>query len=71
MATKIDERLVLKPEEAGKLLNLGRSASYLAIKRGEIPYIKIGRKILVPRAALEKMLMEASQGGQGQGQNGS
>lgn len=35
---------------------LGRSATYEAIKRGEIPSVRIGRRILVPREALERLL---------------
>ena len=50
------ERLVLTVEEAGALLSLGRSASYDAVRRGDIPTIRIGKRILVPRKALEQML---------------
>jgi excisionase family DNA binding protein len=53
------DRLVLTVEEAGQLLGLSRPSAYLAVKRGQIPIIKVGRRILVPKAALEKMLAEA------------
>ena len=49
---------VLTVEEARKRLRLGRSAMYAAIKRREIPVLRIGRRILVPRVALEKLLVE-------------
>jgi excisionase family DNA binding protein len=49
-------RRTYRVEEAGQLLGLGRSATYAAIGRGEIPSIRIGRKILVPRRALEQLL---------------
>jgi excisionase family DNA binding protein len=42
--------------DAGKLLGLGRNATYDAIARGEIPVIRFGRRIVVPRKALERML---------------
>ncbi|TGS46014.1 MULTISPECIES: helix-turn-helix domain-containing protein [unclassified Mesorhizobium] len=42
--------------EAAKALGIGRNAGYEAAHRGEIPTIKIGKRILVPRAALDKML---------------
>jgi excisionase family DNA binding protein len=35
---------------------IGRSATYEALRRGEIPSVRIGRRILIPRAALEDML---------------
>ena len=53
------EKVVLDVESAGKLLGLSRPSAYQAIKRGEIPYIRIGRRILVPVAALDKMLENA------------
>jgi hypothetical protein len=40
----------------GRALNLGRSATYDAIARGEIPTIAIGRKRPVPTAWLRQKL---------------
>ena len=54
-----DDRLVLTIEEAGKLLGLGRSGTYEAARRGDIPVLRIGRRWLVPRVALDKMLADA------------
>ena len=51
-----DERPVLTVEEAGGFLDLGRSAAYDAARRGDIPTIAIGRRLLVPTAALRRML---------------
>ena len=45
-------------EEAAKLLRIGRNHAYEAAKQGEIPAIKIGRRVLVPRAALDRMLLK-------------
>jgi excisionase family DNA binding protein len=42
--------------EAGRILGLGKNASYEAAHRGELPVLRFGRKLRVPRAALEKML---------------
>ena len=42
--------------DTGQILGLGRNATYDAAGRGEIPTIRIGRRLLVPRAALERML---------------
>jgi excisionase family DNA binding protein len=46
-----DSRLVYEVPEAGALLGLNRNASYQAAKRGDIPTIRIGKLIRVPRAA--------------------
>ncbi len=51
--------LVMTVEDAGTLLGLSRPSAYLAVKRGEIPVIRLGKRLVVPRAALEKMLAEA------------
>jgi excisionase family DNA binding protein len=42
--------------EAGKILRLSRNAACAAIANGEIPSIRIGRRVVIPRQALEKML---------------
>jgi excisionase family DNA binding protein len=42
--------------EAGRRLGLGRNATYEAIARGEIPVIRFGRRIVVPKKALERLL---------------
>ncbi len=43
-------------EEAAALLGIGRGHAYQGAKKGDIPSIKIGKRILVPRAALDRML---------------
>lgn len=47
---------VLTPERAGAILGLGRTASYDAIRRGDIPSLRLGRRILVPTAGLRALL---------------
>lgn len=42
--------------EASLLLGLSESATYEAVARGEIPAIKIGRRVLVKREQLLAML---------------
>lgn len=44
--------LTLTVEEAGALLGLGRSSAYRAVARGDIPTIRLGRRLLVPSARL-------------------
>ena len=45
-------------EEAGEILGLSRNSAYAAAKNGELSVIRLGRKLRVPRAAIEKMLGE-------------
>jgi len=53
------EKLVLTVPEAGELLGVSRAHAYLMVKMGQIPIIKLGRRIVVPKVALEKMLAGA------------
>jgi excisionase family DNA binding protein len=45
--------------EVGEMLGLTRNATYQAAKRGEIPTIRFGKLLKVPRAALDKMMEQA------------
>jgi excisionase family DNA binding protein len=41
---------------AAKRLRIGRNQAYEAARNGQIPVIRIGRRLLVPTAALDRML---------------
>ena len=56
------EKLVYNVAEVAKLLGLGKTSAWEAIWRGEIPHLKIGRRVLIPREALEKFLAQAAAG---------
>jgi excisionase family DNA binding protein len=57
MADEQIERLTIPVwPDAGKALGLGRNATYDAVARGEIPVIRFGRRIVVPKRALERMV---------------
>jgi hypothetical protein len=42
--------------DTGRLLGLGRLATYQGAARGDIPTIRVGRRLLVPKVALQRML---------------
>ena len=50
------ERLVYTVPEAGRFLGLGRNAAYAAAQRGQIPTIRIGRLVRVPKIPFHRML---------------
>ena len=54
-----DIRAVMTVPEAGQMLGLGRNASYEAARRGEIPTIKLGKLLRVPKVAFDRMLDRA------------
>jgi len=47
------------PKAGAKYFGFGRDASYAAAKRGDLPVIRIGRRLRVSVPALERMLDEA------------
>jgi excisionase family DNA binding protein len=55
-STGDDQRLVYEVPEAGAMLGLTRNASYDAAKRGDIPTIRFGKLLRVPKAAFHKLL---------------
>jgi excisionase family DNA binding protein len=43
-------------DEAASIMKISRASAYEAVRSGEIPSIRIGRRIVVPTAALRRML---------------
>jgi excisionase family DNA binding protein len=56
-----EERATLTVSEAARLLGISRNSAYQGIMTGEIPHIKIGRRILVPKVALMKLLERSNE----------
>lgn len=54
-----DESLTLSVAETAKMLGLSRASAYQAIHTGQIPGIKLGRRVFVPRVALNRMISKA------------
>jgi excisionase family DNA binding protein len=54
-----EQRLTYTVEETAELIGVSLSATYKCIRRGELPCVHIGRRVLVPRRALESMLGSA------------
>ncbi len=50
------QALTYTVEEAGELLGISRWGAYEAAKRGGIPTIRLGRRLLVPKARLAELL---------------
>lgn len=51
------EGRVITLNEAASILRISRGSAYEAAKRGEIPTIRIGRRLLVPLPRFERMLV--------------
>lgn len=53
---------VLTVQEAASFLRLGINTTYEAVREGKIPTVRIGRRLLVPRAGLLALLEVKSSG---------
>lgn len=50
------ERLTLTVQEASEILGISRAHAYELVRTNDIPSVKLGRRIVVPRHALDKMI---------------
>jgi hypothetical protein len=53
---KPEQQPTMSVEEAGGWIALSRPSAYKAAARGDIPTIRIGRRLVVPTAALRRLL---------------
>ena len=51
-----DNRLVLTVTEAAAVLGISRTHAYELVARGELPALRLGRRIVIPRRSLERLL---------------
>ncbi len=53
MTGSASEQLLLTVEEAARQLGIGRTFAWQLVRKGELPVIRLGRCVRVPRRALE------------------
>jgi excisionase family DNA binding protein len=59
----METKLTYSVAEAAQRLGLNRDTAYRAVHSGTIPSLRIGGRLLIPRAALDKMLERAGEPG--------
>lgn len=59
MSEQQGKSLVFSVSEVAKLLGISKTTIYELTRTGQIPSIKWGKRILIPRVVLVKMLEEA------------
>lgn len=55
----MDTKITVTVEEAARLLGISRSLAYDMARRGQLPTLKFGRRLVVPRRALEGLIEES------------
>ena len=61
MSTATAEKLVYTVEEVCQALGIGRSLGYQLVRERRIPALNLGRRVVIPRRALEQLLTEAGE----------
>ena len=56
LPTSDDARLTISVPEAARRLGIGRNNAYEAARRGQIPTIRLGKRVVVPLVALQRLL---------------
>jgi excisionase family DNA binding protein len=51
-----DEALTLSVEHAARLLGISRTTAYRLVRDGELPAIRVGRRVLILKKPLMEML---------------
>ncbi len=54
----IGERICLTVPEAARVLRISRNFCYELVRQGVLPSVRLGKRILIPRVRLEKVLAE-------------
>lgn len=54
------EKLVYTVQETAQILNIGLNKAYELIQEKQIPNLRVGRKILIPKLALESWLVKSA-----------
>jgi excisionase family DNA binding protein len=52
----LPDKQMFSVEEVAAILGVGRATAYRCANTGEIPALRLGRRLFVPRAALARML---------------
>ena len=56
-----EERLTVTVEKAGRILGISRGLAYQMAREGRIPTIRFGKRLVVPKWAIEHLLREPQQ----------
>jgi excisionase family DNA binding protein len=53
-----EKRLTITVEQAGRILGISRGLAYQMAREGRIPTIRFGKRLVVPKWAIERLLQE-------------
>ena len=53
-----EDRLTVTVSQAARILGISRGLAYQMAREGKIPTLRFGKRIVVPRKAIERLLQE-------------
>lgn len=56
------ESLTVSVVTAAQLLGVSRALAYELVARGELPSLRLGRRVVIPRRALEALVEDGTRG---------
>jgi excisionase family DNA binding protein len=56
MSESIERPMVYTVTQTASLLGISRTHAYELVSRGELAHVRLGRRIVIPRHALERLL---------------
>ena len=59
----IEKRLCITVPEAAEMLGISRNFAYELVKQGQLPVIRFGKRLLIPKVGLERMLEKGVENG--------
>lgn len=65
-----EKTLTITVEAAGRMLGISRGLAYQMAREGRIPTIRFGKRLVVPKWAIERLLQEPQEAGTSQHSNG-
>ncbi len=57
------EPLLLRVTDVALVLGIGRTKVFALLAAGELPVVRLGRSVRIPREALERWVRERTEGG--------
>ena len=60
MENKTQDKLTITVPEAARMLGISRGLAYEMAREGTIPTLRFGRRVVVPLAAIERLLQETN-----------
>ncbi len=60
LENSIQKKLTITVPEAARMLGISRGLAYEMAREGTIPTLRFGRRVVVPLAAIERLLQETN-----------